>query len=1023
MKRIAVLMALVSLRAAVALADFELREPIGRHWSNERVVFPLTPAQAEHASQGHGLNGPDGRPVAYQLVADTNAAAGGIAFLVDLPPYAVQAYSFDAARTAMPETGLNVRDTDSAILMVNGLTGIEIRKIRQGDQGPLARIRLPSGAWVGDSRLRSDVAVASYTAELGAQGPVFAEVVCRVVFEDHATWELRIRLDAGEPVMTIEERSTVESDRTVFQLDLKRDFNPTHVFHRRSWQDGFRFVLAPLTTGRVFLLQPWQNWFESQTQGASFSLARIAADGSDDRSHPDVLTVGAGWAGRWIDPEMPAPQRQPAHAPLTLDAQSGLHLEFQLKHGQRHWMIGGLQAETALAKSGDGYPTTPLPYQVVIKHGQFPLDRVKDQILAWEQPADRHPGMLLAREDIERFRARLDEEQLACYRQQIPRIVKRKIDRYYLDEPIEAWCASGDERLARHLIEGAEYHMQEALGAFLVQKVPYGSAPHMTTWLGTAMSLADIAIGTGLMPPEQSQRMLARAAFIAYAIDRPDYWCTQRGYAGLPNMTTSVYGYLASAASLVARHPNARDWAWRALGELRRQVRSWSDENGGWLEAPHYAVVSYDAILGALAMAANAGLGDWLYTEPRVRAVANWLGKISTPPDSRINGIRHLPHVGHTYLFEPTSTFGTMAYLFRDKDPEFASQMQWMWQAQGAFGRPGIASAYATMAGYRTVMLDPAIPAAPPEWSSEWFPETGVMLRSGFPDPRETQLYLIAGSHRSHYDDDSGAFTLWGKGRIVADMFGYCGASPAHDHSLVESPARAGVMQIETFETDDAFDYVSGLAGGWRRQILFLKDADPLGPNYFVIGDSFDRTVSPTWRLWLTAEDVRLDRRTLREEGFQPETAQTRHARAIGREDVDTDIFFAQSSTPALSTHTLTKTAGSGLYPNLSQRAMSSTQIGLVARESEALLTVLYPRLKTEAQPEFSILADGRGVKVIHAAGEDYIFMSPSRIEFKQDAVSFEGTVGAVMLRADRILLSLGAAGTISARDRHLKKP
>ena len=77
-------------------------------------------------------------------------------------------------------------------------------------------------------------------------------------------------------------------------------------------------------------------------------------------------------------------------------------------------------------------------------------------------------------------------------------------------------------------------------------------------------------------------------------------------------MTTSVYGYQASLAAFIADHPCAKAWAQEGMTALKEQLDTWSDDNGGWLEAPHYAMVSYDRILGLLVLGHNAGFNDWL---------------------------------------------------------------------------------------------------------------------------------------------------------------------------------------------------------------------------------------------------------------------------------------------------------------------------------------------------------------------------------------------------------------------------
>lgn len=67
-----------------------------------------------------------------------------------------------------------------------------------------------------------------------------------------------------------------------------------------------------------------------------------------------------------------------------------------------------------------------------------------------------------------------------------------------------------------------------------------------------------------------------------------------------------------------------------------------------------YAMVSFDPILSSFVMAQNAGLGDYL-SNPKIKKVANWFSQISTPPDSRFLGYRHLPPLGNTYVPAPAT--------------------------------------------------------------------------------------------------------------------------------------------------------------------------------------------------------------------------------------------------------------------------------------------------------------------------------------------------------------------------------
>jgi hypothetical protein len=394
-----------------------------------------------------------------------------------------------------------------------------------------------------------------------------------------------------------------------------------------------------------------------------------------------------------------------------------------------------------------------------------------------------------------------------------------------------------------------------------------------------------------------------------------------------------------------------------------------------------------------------------------MKKVIEWFAKWSTPPDSRFGGFRHLPPVGNTYINEPTGEFGVMASIWKEKDPQFASEMQWMFHQQRSWEQPGIGGGYPALAGYRSLIVDSSIPEQAPHWGSELFPNTGVMLRNKYPSDRETSLLLLAGSfggYRSHWDDDSGSVTLWGKGRIIADDFGYNGLAPSDQHSMIDSPAARGVMQVQTFTSTPQFDYVRGAKAGWQRQITFIKDDDALAPNYFVVRDSLSTPAPATWRMWLTAAKV---------------TPGATSTLVEGKDDVDTDVVFAAPSTLSLKTEDKSVTT-SGLDTAAKYGRVTTTQTGLIAElKGEDVLAVIYPRLKTQKPPVVTSLAEGRGVKIEHEAGTDYVFLSDVPFTYKGDGIEFSGTSGAVKVRGGKAFVALGEGGKLTAFDQTKEGP
>jgi len=955
------------LSAASPAPDFRLRDWLGHDWQREPVTFSLTAAQARQAKSGQALRGANGTAIPYQLIYGATAHDLRIAFQTDLPAYAVREFRL-APGTANRTTDLRIVETADAVELTNAQTGIRLAKTLAADRGPISAVRLPSGAWVGGSRVITKTPVTAYAVKILARGPVYAEVVCQAAFGPTATWSLRIRLYAGEPVVLIDEASAIDGPAVTFSLDLQRQLNPDTLLYRSGMSTGETYygrnctwTLAP---GEVYRLEPWLRWQESMRQGNYFGLYH---DGSDD-----LLAVAAREAGAWVDPSVPAEKRAWHRQSVQCDAQ-GVHLDFPLKVGRRKWMYMTLPAEPCLVEARDPKPNaaSPLPYRYLIKYGHFPLDMVKEYVLEWDASAETHPRMLITKPMLERYLA-----------------------------PMQGHPYS---------MEKALQYARECIHVFLNQGgLPYGSAPHMQSRVVIeALMFADTALRDGEGTPEERQRLRAQLAFVGYAISRPEYWSPERGYAGTANMTTMVAAYRLAAGSLLSSHPRAADWRKAGMTELVRQMHEWSDDNGGWLEAPHYAMVSYDFILGGLLMAYNSS-GDETLFSPKMRRIIEWFAKISTPPDARTGGFRHLPPIGNTWLFEPTGEFGIFATLWKERDPQFAAEMQWMWQQHRSATYAGIGGSGHSTGGYRSVLYDATLPAKAPAYGSELFPKTGVILRSGFPTDRETQLYLIAGTNHDHYDYDSGSITLWGKGRIVADDFGYFGQAPMHDHSMVESPITGGIMQIERFAPAPQADYVRGVAGGWTRQILFIKDADPLAPNYFIMADSLKEPVAATWRLWCTAQAVRLS---------------PQQALIVGTEDVDTDLFFLQPPGMALTTEDYSvKTFGLGAdgYPGM----QTLTQTGVIATlpDGAAVSAVLYPRLKTEAAPRITALAGGKGVKVEHLRGTDYVFLAAAPFTYADGDTTFTGTAGVIQIRDGQATLILPAPGQLAADGQRMTK-
>jgi hypothetical protein len=945
------LAALLLLSASQVLAadTFTVTDHLGREWRNELLRFPL--------SRDSVKPGPDARvvdeqnaPVPFQVVEGAH-----LALLADVPAYGTRTWRIVPAAgvPAAPATDLVVEETTDMLRLANAHTGIELA--RTANDGVVIRgVKLPSGAWIGGGRL-VDAKPAAFTAELRQRGPVFAEALVTATFADQSSWSLRATLHANEPVVLLAEQFT-GATAGALRLDLARGYAPTHVYYRYGKSDQGRrngyldaLPLADLAGETKFVLEPWLRWWMRTTQGNWFGLYRA--------DQPDLLAMGAYRPSRWLDPAQPPETRAPVALELR---QSGdaLTLDLPLRTGERHWFLGAWPREAALqplAGTGEARYMAPLPQLALIKHGQVPLETVRQWTLAWEQPL-QFPRLFVTPAQLAAFRQRYrtpDERTLKTVLQNPPSM-------HFLDGLLYHYYGSGDDDLADKLINAAASNAAEALRRQLEQSdlVSWGFAPHHQTQIVGASLMADAVLADDRFDPTARRRLLAQFAALGYLTSSPDYWSPARGFAANPNMTTTVASFQAMLGALLYTHPDAPRWLDSGLAELKRQLNEWSDDNGGWLEAPHYAMVSFDVIAGYLYMAALAGRSDEFYGE-RLQKVALWLAKIATPPDARLLGRRHGPPIGNSYKFEPTGEFGLLAALWRERLPELSAHLQWLHQQEGSPLEPGVGGFFPTFAGYRSLLRDATLPAKAPAWGSELFPHTGAVLRAHFPSDRETMAYLILGDNHDHYDDDSGSFTFWGKGRIICDDFGYVGRQSATAHSLLDSPAAPGAARLQAshFQATPLADYVRGTKQGWQRQLLLVKDSDPLGANYLVVRDRLAQPAAAVWRLFFTAA------------GVQPIAS---GAKVTGQEDVDTDVaILVQPAGTTVTTDTQTHQTwgldGEGKY---ARTASTQTALVLTWQAGTEVVAVLYPRLKDQPAPVIAARAEG-GFTVTTAAGTD----------------------------------------------------
>lgn len=961
------------------LATFTITDHLGRAWEHELVFYRVP--DSVFGREDVVLRGPDDKPVAHQWAPAEIVASGqrSIAFFADVPRWGRAVYTLTTG-SPVRETDLRICEQEKTLTIENRLTGIRLGGPAALGEGPVAGVRLASGRWIGGGALSVLEPALRVDVQALASGPVFAEALVSYEFPGSGYWRLRVRVPSGEPVALIDEEFLGSADAR-YRLLLGKGWNPDEQFYRDNANRCQLVKIASVAGESAIQLRAWPAWWNPNPEAHWAAWCEASGD--------DLLALGCRDPGVWVEPDRTEWDTAVAVAKQSLAA------TFQLRGFRRSWLLAALKKSASLP-DGDTL-IAPLPQQILIRYGDVRLDDVKDFALEWDAGGQRHPGLFLTPDELERVKRsfKVDPERLAALR-------AKPVFPYDMDDHVTYFLATGDAELGRTIAAKASELVQQAVDDFVRQDRlrNQGSCPHhRTATIMWSAILSDLALSPGILSASDQARLRGQLAFLGYTLASPTFHSPERGYRANPNMTTTARGMLGLVACCLATHPRAADWAKIATDEVQRELDTWCDDRGGWLEAPHYMTVSMDSIV-AVAMALrgkNLSETDFLY-HPRLKNALAWLAKISTPSDPRLGGDRHMPEIGNTYLGERTCLPGWAAWIWRESDPAYSRDMQWMWQAQGRPRSPGIGGAYPGLQGYARVVLDETLPAAAPAWTSELFPDTGAVFRAHFPGPHETYLHYIQGRMHQHYDYDEGSFVLWGKGQPLCEDFGYYGRAAAADHSrvddgFVEQLGNEG--RIREFATG-AVDYLRGERAGWHRQILFVKDDAPLGPNYFVVRDSVVSGRQADWRVWIaTDETVDVNANPLR---------------AAGRFDADLVVFIVTGPDARPTSETLTRrcNASAFAFQETTQRS-----VHLKMPPSQPVAVILYPVLKDQATPRFERLDDGRVVRITSDQGTDYVWLELEDSRFAVDDLEVTGRAGAVQVRPSGVRISLPRRGRV----------
>jgi len=553
---------------------------------------------------------------------------------------------------------------------------------------------------------------------------------------------------------------------------------------------------------------------------------------------------------------------------------------------------------------------------------------------------------------------------------------------------------------------------------------------HLAPFLVGVVRQADLCLGSPFVTDQQKAELRAHLAFFAHLFDDRDYWPPNDIGKGTYNMYASRDGTLGILGSVLAGHPQASRWQKAARERINDILSNFIYPSGAMLEGMHYSGVTLDFTLPFMTLLKLSGGKDY-FTDERLKRGLRWYASLLPPVDKRF-GRAYMPPFGYSHNSNTSQSvrWAVAAAMTARTDPAFSGLMMRTWRQQGCplkmvGGEAGYKSAF--FVG----VVDPSLPVPEdPNLTSARWEGFGVVLRNHADSPLETFMAIPTGTPGGfRVYPNEGTFHLYAKGaplclrfgtrsfnkiatlqawmnnritfdrrdechhgtgKIVSwaslaagDLFGgqYRFTRLAAKAVMTgEEPGKMELSEPRVVKTKLKVGEGLGFFGDqqdvppqqWQRFIMFVKDEEPLGPNYFLVRDSFQASLPTDWNLWCLADELKID---------------GSRATFKGKFGVDLDVFIVGEP----------KKIVTGAWgPDWERQKLLQLQQDV----NVGYFALLYPRKDGEPVPEFAAIAEGKGVRVSLPGRTDWAFLSEDRAEVKEGEVEFSGRAG-VARRAD----------------------
>lgn len=278
-------------------------------------------------------------------------------------------------------------------------------------------------------------------------------------------------------------------------------------------------------------------------------------------------------------------------------------------------------------------------------------------------------------------------------------------------------------------------------------------------------SMASLIMASPAATAWQKQQAKHFMGFCAGFLWDPDFYSADPSISGgLGNQQSQFLQQKAQFATELSSDPAMQPLVTQSVQNIQSNLLAAINPYGSGYGSWHYqAAATQQAIFGWLNLANSGKLS--IANFPQVAKFGQWYLSGITPPEVRFGKLRMYISNGDGNTEAETDP-GLLAALLNPNFPTLASQLMWTWYSQGLG-----ASTLSSFSAPSLLAMNFSIPPADPKLTSQHFPGSHSMLRSGWNTPFENAADFLYGgfySAQGHAHTDTGRVAAYLLGAPVS---------------------------------------------------------------------------------------------------------------------------------------------------------------------------------------------------------------------------------------------------------------